>query len=187
MSRIGNLPIILPEGIEFTISEENKVTIKSSKGELTKVFSRDLKIIYNQESREISVSRDSNNKNIRSLHGLTRQLLFNMVVGLDKGFVKELELVGVGYRANCQGQKLELTLGYSHNIIFEIPKEVKVESINEKGKNPRIKLSSSDNELLGLVAAKIRSLRKPEPYKGKGVRYVGEQIRRKAGKTAAAK
>ena len=110
-----------------------------------------------------------------------------MVVGLTKGFVKELELVGVGYRANCQGQKLELTLGYSHNIIFEIPKEVKVEAINDKGKNPRIKLSSSDNELLGLVAAKIRSLRKPEPYKGKGVRYVGEQIRRKAGKTAAAK
>lgn len=186
MSRIGNLPINVPEGVEVILNEGNSISVKSSKGELTKSFNKDLNISYDKESRLLLVKRNLDTNEQKSLHGLTRQLLFNMMVGVSKGFVKELELVGVGYRANCKGQQLDLILGYSHNIIFEIPKEIKVEVITEKGSNPKIKLSSFDNELLGLVAAKIRSLRKPEPYKGKGVRYVGEYIRRKAGKTAAA-
>ena len=187
MSRIGNLPINVPEGVELILNKDNSVLVKSPKGELHKSFYKDLDISYDEGSRLLYVKRNSNSNQQKSLHGLTRQLLFNMITGLTKGFSKELELVGVGYRANCQGQKLDLILGFSHNIIFEIPKEIKVEAITEKGSNPKIKLSSFDNELLGLVAAKIRSFRKPEPYKGKGVRYVGEHIRRKAGKTAAAK
>ena len=132
----------------------------------------------------ISVSRSSNSKEHRAKHGLYRSLLNNMVIGVSEGFVKELELVGVGYRANNQGQKLDLSLGFSHNVVFQIPAEVKVETINEKGSNPIIKLTSFDKELLGNVVSKIRSLRKPEPYKGKGIKFVGEEIRRKAGKSA---
>ena len=186
MSRIGNLPINVPDGVEIVLGLDNSVTVKSSKGEMTRHFNNDIKISYEKDNNMLIVKRSSDTIKQKSLHGLTRQLLFNMVLGLSQGFIKELELVGVGYRANCQGQKLDLLLGYSHNIIFDIPSEIKVEVVSEKGSNPRIKLESFDNELLGLVAAKIRSFRKPEPYKGKGVKYIDEFIRRKAGKTAAA-
>ena len=183
MSRIGQIPIKVPSGVEIKL-EGNKVQVKGPKGSLSDNFKPSIKISHKEGVLELE--RSSDEPEIKALHGLTRALLNNMVIGVTDGFSKTLELVGVGYRANCQGQKLDLILGFSHNIIFEIPKEVKVEVVTEKGSNPKIKLSSFDNELLGLVAAKIRSFRKPEPYKGKGVKYVGEHIRRKAGKTAAA-
>tara|TARA_B100001113_G_scaffold89306_1_gene71390 strand:+ start:459 stop:1001 length:543 start_codon:yes stop_codon:yes gene_type:complete len=180
MSRIGNDPVKIPEGVNVDIQEES-ITVKGKLGELTQSYDQ---VSFLIKDSMITVSRSSNSKENRAKHGLYRSLLNNMVIGVSKGFVKELELVGVGYRANNQGQKLELSLGFSHNVVFEIPIEVKVETIAEKGSNPIIKLTSFDKELLGNVVSKIRSLRKPEPYKGKGIKFVGEEIRRKAGKSA---
>ena len=180
MSRIGNDPIKIPEGVNVDIQEES-ITVKGKLGELTQLYDQ---VSFSIKDSIVTVSRSSNSKENRAKHGLYRSLLNNMVIGVSKGFVKELELVGVGYRANNQGQKLELSLGFSHNVVFEIPIEVKVETITEKGSNPIIKLTSFDKELLGNVVSKIRSLRKPEPYKGKGIKFVGEEIRRKAGKSA---
>ena len=183
MSRIGNNPIELPQGVTITVGDNNSVLVKGKLGELSKTFHADLTMKVEENS--VAVERPSNSKEHKSFHGLTRSLLNNMIIGVNEGFKKELELVGVGYRASNSGQKLELALGFSHNVIFEIPTEVKVVTLSEKGKNRIITLTSMDNQLLGAVAAKIRSLRKPEPYKGKGIKYVGEQLRRKAGKTAA--
>lgn len=180
MSRIGNNPIAIPEGVTVTI-QDNVVTVKGKLGELTQNFdSINIKV----EGSEILVTRSSDTKDQKAKHGLYRSLMHNMVAGVSKGWTKELELVGVGYRASNQGQKLDLALGFSHNIVIELAPEVKVEAISEKGKNPIIKLSSFDKQLVGQVAAKIRSMRKPEPYKGKGVKFVGEILRRKAGKSA---
>ena len=182
MSRIGKLPISIPAGVEFNI-ENNLVTVKGKLGELTQEINPD--ITFEVEDGTVTLSRPSDSKEHRAMHGLYRSLVNNMMVGVSEGFKKELELIGVGYRASNQGQVLDLSLGYSHNIMMAIPEEVKVETTMEKGKNPKVILSSHDKQLLGMVAAKIRGFRKPEPYKGKGVRFVGEQIRRKAGKTAA--
>lgn len=182
MSRIGKLPIIIPAGTDVKISE-NEIFVKGKLGALTTKYNPLIEI--KKDGNTITLSRRSDDKNVRALHGLYRALLFNMITGVTQGYEKQLELVGVGYRASANGQLLDLSLGYSHNIVFELPKEVKVETINEKGKNPIIKLHSFDKQLLGMVCAKIRSLRRPEPYKGKGIRFVGEVIRRKAGKTAS--
>jgi large subunit ribosomal protein L6 len=182
MSRIGNAPIDLPKGIEITISESNLVTTKGPKGELTQQFDPDMKI--EMEDGVLTVKRPTDQKRHRSIHGLTRSLLNNMIIGVSEGYVKELELVGVGYRASNTGQLLELSLGYSHPVMFALPDEIKVETRSEKGKNPIVRLESTDKQLIGQISAKIRSFRKPEPYKGKGVRFVGEHIRRKAGKSA---
>jgi large subunit ribosomal protein L6 len=180
MSRIGNNPIAIPEGVTVDV-KENIVTVKGKLGELTQNFDTiDIKV----EEGNIKVSRSSDSKEQKAKHGLYRSLMFNMIEGVSKGWTKELELVGVGYRASNQGQKLDLALGFSHNIVMDIAPEVKVETISEKGKNPIVKLTSHDKQLVGQVAAKIRGFRKPEPYKGKGVKFVGEEIRRKAGKTA---
>ena len=180
MSRIGNNPINVPEGVTLEILP-SKIIVKGKLGELTQNYS-DVNIKF--ENNTITVTRPSENKKVKSKHGLYRALISNMVEGVSNGFTKELELVGVGYRASNQGQKLDLALGFSHNILFEIAPEVKIETISEKGKNPIIKLTSHDKQLVGYVASKIRSFRKPEPYKGKGVKFVGEYIRRKAGKSA---
>ncbi len=180
MSRIGNNPITVPEGVTVEIQPE-VITVKGKLGELSQPFDS---VNIKQEDGQILLSRPSESKAHKAKHGLYRALIANMVQGVSAGFTKELELVGVGYRASNQGQKLDLALGFSHNIVFELPTEVKVETISEKGKNPIVKLSSHDNQLIGSIAAKIRSFRKPEPYKGKGVKFVGEQIRRKAGKSA---
>ena len=180
MSRIGNNPINLPEGVTLEILP-SKVIVKGKLGELKQDYSD---VIVKLEDNIIKVSRVSENKKVKSKHGLYRSLIANMIEGVSKGFTKELELVGVGYRASNQGQKLDLALGFSHNILFDIAPEVKIETISEKGKNPIIKLTSHDKQLVGYVASKIRSFRKPEPYKGKGVKFVGEYIRRKAGKSA---
>ena len=180
MSRIGNNPINIPEGVNIDI-QSDKITVKGKMGELTQDYSD---VIFEMDDNFLTVKRSSDSKDHRAKHGLYRALVNNMVEGVSKGFTKELELVGVGYRATNQGQKLDLALGFSHNILFDIAPEVKVETVSEKGKNPIVKLSSHDKQLLGYVAAKIRSFRKPEPYKGKGVKFVGEQIRRKAGKSA---
>ncbi len=180
MSRIGNNPIVVPEGVTVEV-KENVVTVKGKLGELTQDFSG---VSMKIEDGQVMVSRSSDSKDHKSKHGLYRSLVNNMVEGVSKGWTKELELVGVGYRASNQGQKLELALGFSHNIVINLAPEVKIETISEKGKNPIIKLTSFDKQLVGQVAAKIRSFRKPEPYKGKGIRFVGEQIRRKAGKSA---
>ncbi len=185
MSRVGKAPIKLPQGVNIDISKGNLVTVKGPKGTLTQQVDPDIKL--NIEDGTLSVTRPTDQIRHRALHGLYRALLNNMVVGVTAGFVRELELVGVGYRAQNTGQLLELTLGFSHPIMFYIPSEVKVETKQEKGKNPLIRLESNDKQLLGQVAAKIRALRKPEPYKGKGVRYSDESIRRKAGKTAGGK
>lgn len=182
MSRIGKMPVSLPSGVEVNISKGNMVTVKGPKGELHQDVHPDLSI--NVEDGELEVTRPTNQKRHRAMHGLYRSLINNMVTGVTEGYVKELELVGVGYRCSNKGQLLELLLGFSHPIYFAIPDEVKVEAKMEKGKNPSIRLESIDKQLIGQVAAKIRSLRPPEPYKGKGVRYKGEEIRRKAGKTA---
>ncbi|MFK8103307.1 MAG: 50S ribosomal protein L6 [Saprospiraceae bacterium] len=182
MSRIGKAPITIPAGVEVSVSSGNLVTVKGPKGTLTQQLDPDLTLTV--EDGEAKIARPTDQKRHRSMHGLYRSLVANMVEGVSAGFEKQLELVGVGYRANNTGQLLELTLGYSHPIMFYIPDEVKVETVMEKGKNPRINLNSTDKQLLGQVAAKIRAFRKPEPYKGKGVRFVGEEIRRKAGKTA---
>ena len=180
MSRVGNNPIAIPEGVVVDI-QSDQITVKGKLGELSQPYDT---VTFSQEDAVLKVSRPSETKPHKAKHGLYRALVNNMVKGVSLGFTKELELVGVGYRASNQGQKLDLALGFSHNIIFEIPTEVKVETISEKGKNPIIKLTSHDKQLLGVVVAKIRSFRKPEPYKGKGVKFVGEQIRRKAGKSA---
>ena len=180
MSRIGNNPINIPEGVTVDI-QPTQITVKGKLGELTQDYSA---VVVKMENNIITVSRPSENKAVKAKHGLYRSLIANMVEGVSKGFTKELELVGVGYRASNQGQKLDLALGFSHNILFDIAPEVKIETISEKGKNPIIKLTSHDKQLVGYVASKIRSFRKPEPYKGKGVKYVGEYIRRKAGKSA---
>ena len=182
MSRIGNSPVIIPEGTSVAI-EGTIVSVKGKLGELSQQVDSRIKVAVNQN--EVLFSRDSEDKEVRSMHGLYRSLIANMVEGVTNGFTKKLEFVGVGYRAANQGQKLDISVGYSHNIIFEIPADVKVSSESEKGKAPIVTLTSHDKQLLGAVAAKIRSFRKPEPYKGKGIRFVGEQIRRKAGKTAA--
>jgi large subunit ribosomal protein L6 len=183
MSRIGNAPITVPEGVEINISAENQVLVKGKLGELTQDVNPLIKIVLKDNT--ITLSSPNDEKDTRSIHGLYRSLLFNMVFGVSEGYVIEQELVGVGYRAKAQGQNLELSLGYSHPIIFQLPHEVKLTATTEKGKNPLIKLESFDKQLIGQVAAKIRSFRKPEPYKGKGVLFKGEVIRRKAGKTAA--
>ena len=181
MSRIGKAIITIPSGV--TISEnEGVVTVKGPKGELSQELTGGITI--EQKDGELTVNRPSDSKQHKALHGLYRALINNMVVGTSEGFEKKLELVGVGYRASNQGQKLELALGFSHGIVVELPAEVKVATETEKGKNPIITLTSHDKQLLGMVAAKIRSFRKPEPYKGKGVRFVGENVRRKAGKSA---
>lgn len=184
MSRIGKSIITLPKGVDFNI-QGNTVTVKGPKGQLTHTLNDGLSVAI--EDGVVTLSRENEEKSTRSLHGLNRALVANMVKGVSEGYKKEMELIGVGYRASNQGQKLDLSLGYSHNIILEVPKEVSLETKAEKGQNPQIILTSHDKELLGMVAAKIRSFRKPEPYKGKGIRFKGEQIRRKAGKSAGKK
>jgi large subunit ribosomal protein L6 len=180
MSRIGNNPVAIPEGVSVEI-KDNLVTVKGKLGELTQEFST---VSVKVEDGILTVERSSDAKDHKAKHGLYRSLFSNMIEGVSKGYTKELELVGVGYRANNQGQKLDLALGFSHSIVLNIAPEVKIETISDKGKNPIIKLTSHDKQLVGQVAAKIRSFRKPEPYKGKGIKFVGEQLRRKAGKTA---
>jgi len=185
MSRIGKLPITVPEGVQVEISKENLVTVKGKLGQLSQAVHPDIKVELKEG--KINIIRPSDERNHRSMHGLYRALLSNMVVGVSEGFTIKQELVGVGYKAQASGQVLELSLGYSHNLVFELPLEVQVEALTERGKNPIITLKSFDKQLLGQVAAKIRSYRRPEPYKGKGVRFVGEELRRKAGKAAAEK
>nr|WP_297913401.1 50S ribosomal protein L6 [uncultured Allomuricauda sp.] len=180
MSRIGNSPVAIPEAVTVEVND-NTVTVKGKLGELTQEFSG---VAIKVEEGNVVVERPSDSKEHKAKHGLYRALISNMVEGVSKGFTKELELVGVGYRASNQGQKLDLALGFSHNIVLDIAPEVKIETVSEKGKNPIVKLTSHDKQLVGQVAAKIRSFRKPEPYKGKGVKFVGEQLRRKAGKSA---
>ncbi len=180
MSRIGNNPIAIPEGTTVEI-QENIISVKGKLGDLTQEFSG---VAIKVEDNQVWVTRPSDSKEHKAKHGLYRSLIFNMIEGVSKGWSKELELVGVGYRATNQGQKLDLALGFSHNIVFDITPEVKVETTAEKGKNPTIKLTSHDKQLIGQIAAKIRAFRKPEPYKGKGIKFVGEQLRRKAGKSA---
>ena len=180
MSRIGNNPIKIPEGVTLEIKDKS-ITVKGKLGELTQSYSD---VNFEKNENVINVINNSKTKESKAKHGLYRALVSNMVMGVSSGFVKELELVGVGYRATNQAQMLDLALGYSHNIVFNIAPEVKVETISEKGKNPIIRLTSHDKQLVGFVAAKIRSFRKPEPYKGKGIRFIGEEIRRKAGKSA---
>ena len=180
MSRIGNNPISIPEGVSATVNG-NLITVKGKNGEMNQDFDG---VSFDISPDTILVKRNSESKDHKSKHGLYRSLVSNMIVGVSKGFTLELELVGVGYRATSSGQKLDLALGYSHTIVMNIASEVKVECVNEKGSNPIIKLTSADKQLVGHVAAKIRSFRIPEPYKGKGIRFVGEQIRRKAGKSA---
>lgn len=180
MSRIGNNPIAIPEGTTVEV-QDDVITVKGKLGELVQPYS-DVNIAV--QDGQVTVSRPSDSKDHKAKHGLYRSLISNMVDGVSNGWSKELELVGVGYRASNQGQKLDIALGFSHNIVLEVAPEVKIETISEKGKNPIIKLTSHDKQLVGQVAAKIRSFRKPEPYKGKGVKFVGEQLRRKAGKSA---
>ncbi len=185
MSRIGKAPITIPAGVEYSL-EGNVVTVKGKKGTLTQEI--DLSsVALNLEDNTLTLSRVSDAPNHRSKHGLYRALIQNMIQGVSVGFKKEMEVIGVGYRANATGQVLELALGFSHQIVFEIPKEVTCTTVTEKGKAPIVTLESYDKQLLGAVAAKIRSLRKPEPYKGKGIRFLGEEIRRKAGKSAGKK
>ena len=183
MSRIGKLPVNVPAGVTITVNNDNVVTVKGSKGELVQSVNPDMKISV--DGNVLTVTRPSDEKNHRALHGLYRSLLSNMIIGVSEGYRKELELVGVGYRANNNGQILELSLGYTHPIIMQLPNEIKLETKAEKNKNPLIILESCDKQLIGQVCAKIRSFRKPEPYKGKGIRFVGEQIRRKSGKSAS--
>lgn len=183
MSRIGLAPISIPSGIEINISDKNVVSVKGSKGELTQAIDPNLSVKI--EDGVLNVERHSEQKDHKSKHGLYRSLINNMIEGVSNGYEKQLELVGVGYRASHQGQILTLALGFSHPIVFELPSEVKVSTETVRGKNPIVTLQSHDKQLIGQVAAKIKSLRKPEPYKGKGVRFVGEYIRRKAGKSAA--
>ena len=181
MSRIGKLPIHVPAGVTVTI-KDNVVAVKGPKGELEQVVNPDINVTL--ENGVITLTRPSDDKNHRALHGLYRALIHNMVVGVSEGYKKELELVGVGYRVSNTGQLLDLSLGYTHNIYMQLPKEVKVETKSERNKNPLIILESADKQLIGQICAKIRSFRMPEPYKGKGIKFVGEEIRRKSGKSA---
>lgn len=182
MSRIGKKTVLIPSGVTVTVSPSNEVVVKGPKGSLSEVLDRDM--IVKIENNELTVQRPTDQIRHRALHGLYRALIANMVIGVTVGFKKELELVGVGYRAAVTGQQIDMALGFSHNIIMELPNEIKASATAEKGQNPKITLESIDKQLLGQVAAKIRSLRKPEPYKGKGVRYSTEIVRRKAGKSA---
>ena len=182
MSRIGNAPVTIPEGVEIT-QGDGIVTIKGKKGELTQEM--DSCVEMKIEDNSVTFSRKTNAPEHRAKHGLYRSLVQNMVVGVSEGFKKELEVIGVGYRAVAKGQLLEMALGYSHAVVLEIPSEIKVTALSEKGKAPIVTLESHDKQLLGQVASKIRSLRKPEPYKGKGIRYKNEYVRRKVGKSAA--
>ena len=182
MSRIGKSPVTIPSGVEVKV-DGNVITVKGPKGELTQEF--DSCVGINIDGDTVTFTRESDAPSHRAKHGLYRALVQNMVVGVSEGFKKELEVVGVGYRANVSGQRLELALGFSHPVVIEFPKEIKVSAVSEKGKAPIVTLESHDKQLVGQAAAKIRSLRKPEPYKGKGIKFLGEQIRRKAGKTAA--
>ena len=182
MSRIGKNPVTITDGVNVTVSPENVITVKGPKGELKQTVDRDIKIEV--KDGKVEFVRPTDQIRHRAMHGLYRSLVSNMVKGVTEGYSKKLELVGVGFKAANQGNVLDLALGYSHNIIFEIPKELKVTTSQEKGQNPMITLESIDKQLLGQVAAKIRSLRKPEPYKGKGVKFAGEVLRRKAGKAA---
>lgn len=181
MSRIGKLPIQIPAGVTVTV-KDNVVTVKGPKGELVQQVNPDIQVSV--DNGVLHVSRPSDDKEHRALHGLYRSLINNMVVGVSEGYKKELELVGVGYRVSNTGQVLDLALGYTHNIFLQLPKEIKVETKSERNKNPLIILESADKQLLGQVCAKIRSFRMPEPYKGKGIKFVGEEIRRKSGKSA---
>ena len=180
MSRVGNNPITVPEDVTIDVTD-NLITVKGKLGEIKQSFSD---VLIKVDNGILNVERTSESKAHKSKHGLYRSLINNMVIGVSKGWTKELEFVGVGYRAKAQGQKLDLSVGFSHNIVIDIAEEIKVEAVTEKGQNPIVKLTSFDKQLVGQVAAKIRSFRKPEPYKGKGIRYVGEYIRRKAGKSA---
>jgi large subunit ribosomal protein L6 len=180
MSRIGKNPVAIPNGVTVTVYD-NTITVKGKLGELTQEFSE---VTVKVEEGNVIVERATDHKNDRAKHGLYRSLVNNMIQGVSTGWTKELELVGVGYRASNQGQKLDIAVGFSHNIVLDIAPEVKVEAITEKGKNPIVKLTSHDKQLVGQVAAKIRGFRKPEPYKGKGIKFVGEVLRRKAGKSA---
>src|ERR1043165_8220388 len=184
MSRIGKAPITVPKGVEVPPGK-GTITVKGPKGTLTQKMDSDITVEV--KDGIISVSRPTDQKRHKALHGLYRALIANMVKGVSEGYKTEQELVGVGYRASNKGQMLELSLGYSHNINFELPKEIKVTTANEKGQNPKVILESADKQLIGMVAAKIRSLRKPEPYKGKGIKFTGEVLRRKAGKSASKK
>jgi len=182
MSRIGKAPVAVPKGVTITVGNDNVVTVKGPKGELKQPVDRDIKVEVKDD--EINFVRPTDQIRHRALHGLSRALVSNLVKGVTDGYTKKLELIGVGFKAANQGNVLDLALGYSHNIIFEVPKELKVATAQEKGQNPTITLEGIDRQLIGQVAAKIRGLRKPEPYKGKGVRYVGEVVRKKAGKAA---
>jgi len=183
MSRIGKLPVNLPKGVTIEVSDSNVISVKGPLGELKQSIDRDLKVEVVDNT--VILTRPSESKIHKSMHGLSRALIANMVEGVSQGFKKELELVGVGYRAEAKGQLLEMSLGYSHEIILQVPEEVKVETKTERRSNPVITLTCMDKQLIGHVAAKIRSLRPPEPYKGKGIKFVGEQLRRKAGKSAS--
>jgi len=183
MSRIGNLPVAIPPKVEVSVDGNNTVTVKGPKGNLTQKINPSIKVAVAEGN--IKVSRSGDEKKVKALHGLYRALINNMVNGVSKGYKVEQELVGVGYRATSQGQTLDLVLGYAHHVVFELPAEVKLLTKQEKGQNPTIVLESADKQLLGQVASKIRSLREPEPYKGKGIKFVNEVLRRKAGKSAA--
>jgi len=183
MSRIGNLPIAIPDGVQVTVSDKNLVLVKGKLGELEQAV--DPNITINVEDGKITVKRHTEQKDHKAKHGLYRSLISNMITGVSEGFKTVQELVGVGYKATVKGQILELSVGYSHNIFLELPGEIKIQAITERGKNPTIIMQSHDKQLLGQVAAKIRSFRKPEPYKGKGIKFQGEQLRKKAGKAAA--
>lgn len=182
MSRIGRKPISVPNGVTVTVGKDNVVTVKGTKGELKQLLDRD--IVVEVKDNQVVLGRPTNQIRHRALHGLYRSLLTNLIKGVTEGYQKKLELIGVGFKATNAGNVLDLSIGYSHNIIFEVPKELKVATAQEKGQNPMISLEGIDKQLIGQVAAKLRSLRKPEPYKGKGVRYVGEVVRKKAGKAA---
>jgi large subunit ribosomal protein L6 len=182
MSRIGKAPVVIPAGVTITVNNENIVTVKGPKGELKEAIDRDITVAI--ADGQVVFTRPTDQIRHRAMHGLYRALVGNMVQGVTEGYKRDLELVGVGFKAANTGNLLDLALGYSHNIIFEIPKELKVTTLTEKGQNPKIMLEGIDKQLIGAVAAKLRSLRKPEPYKGKGVKYAGEILRRKAGKAA---
>jgi large subunit ribosomal protein L6 len=182
MSRIGKQPVVVPAGVTVTVNKDNQLTVKGPKGELKQEVDRDITIEV--KDNQVHFSRPTDQIRHRAMHGLYRSLVDNMVQGVTQGFKKNLELVGVGFKASNQGNLLDLSLGFSHNIVFEIPKELSVKTAQEKGDNPKIYLEGIDKQLIGQVAAKLRGLRKPEPYKGKGVKYVGEAVRRKAGKAA---
>ena len=182
MSRIGKQPVTLPKGVTVTVGGDNLLIVKGPKGELKQAIDRD--IIVEVKEGVVEFKRPTDQIRHRALHGLYRSLISNMVKGVTEGYVRKLELIGVGFKASSQGNLLDLALGYSHNIVFEIPKELKIATDQQKGENPKITLEGIDKQLIGQVAAKIRGLRKPEPYKGKGVRYVGEVVRKKAGKAA---